>query len=265
MAYVCIGVPYYIGKRQKNGAVEAMRASGIAAELGAEWVEIEPAFGSIVERVSSVNEALVQAITSYPDHTPLIFAADCVSAVGAVKGLELKRKGAARPPLSVLWYDAHGDFNTEETTPSNFLGGMPLAALVGRGSEWMMQDVGLKPLAESDVIITDARDLDPEEGVNLAASGLTHLKDVADLLSYPLPSKPLYVHFDTDVVNTDDMPAMSYPAKGGPSLATTISTLERVKRDADVVGVLFSLWGQDNPGADVALQNCLKVVRAFAG
>jgi hypothetical protein len=59
------------------------------------------------------------------------------------------------------------------------------------------------------------------------------------------------------------MPAMSYPAPGGPSLERTAATLARVARDANVVGVLFSLWNGALPGADKALQNTLHLVRAF--
>lgn len=256
MACVCIGVPYWIGEAQAVSAVEAVRASGIADALGAAWVDVVPQFADDVPAVVAVNRALAEVIAAHPDHTPLIFAADCVSALGALKGLEARRP-------SVIWYDAHGDFNTPETTPSNFLGGMPLAALVGRGNDWLMAGVGLSPMDERAILITDARDLDPEEGAMLAASALTHLPTVEALLTHPLPAGPVYVHFDTDVVNTDEMPAMNYPAAGGPSLATTLATLERLNREVTIAGVLFSLWGQHNPGADVALAATLRAVRAL--
>lgn len=99
---------------------------------------------------------------------PLIFASDCCSALGAMKGFE------AQSP-AVLWYDAHGDFNTWETTPSGFLGGMPLAWLVGRGDMQVMNGVGLSPILERDVFITDARNLDPGEAIALRESAVTHL------------------------------------------------------------------------------------------
>lgn len=256
--YICIGVPYWLGKRQTNSAVDAVKDSGIASELGAAWVDIAPDFAAHDDPVVAVNRALADTIQAHSDKTPLIFAADCTSALGALKGFE------AQTP-AVLWYDAHGDFNTEETTPSGFLGGMPLAALVGRGNEPLMAGVELKPTPEADVIITDARDLDPEEGANLAASDLIHITHLDDLLTAELPNKPLYIHFDTDVVNTDEMPAMNYPADGGPTLAQTIATVQRATREAAVIGTLFSLWNHDKAGSDVALQSTLTVVRALAG
>jgi arginase len=257
MPFVCIGVPYWLGERQTNSPVDVVKRSGIADELHTVWVDIQPDFDRYDNPVVAVNRALADAISAHADHTPLIFAADCTSALGAMKGLESKHP-------AVLWYDAHGDFNTEETTPSGFLGGMPLAAMVGRGNESLMQGIDLRPVPEDDVFITDARDLDPEEGQNLAASRVTHYQKVDDLLTAPLPSKPLYIHFDTDVVDSDEMPAMNYPTQGGPSMAQTLATVERVAADAEIAGALFSLWNQDKEGAPRALENTLEVVRVVA-
>lgn len=255
--YVCIGVPYYIGERNpERGEVDAIKASGVAGELGAQWIDVQPEFGAQVDPVVAVNRALAQVIAAHPEHTPLIFASDCVSALGAMKGLE-------RHHPAVLWYDAHGDFNTLETTPSGFLGGMPLAMLVGRGDMRYMDGIGLQPIGERDVLISDARDLDPLESTALFESMVNYIPDIDDLLTEPLPNKPLYVHFDTDVVDVTEMPAMSYPAPGGPSLERTTATLRRVARDADVVGVLFSLWNGTLPGADKAFANVFCLVRAF--
>ncbi|HEX2619913.1 MAG TPA: arginase family protein [Phototrophicaceae bacterium] len=254
--YICIGVPYWIGDKQSISAVDAVKNSGIVEEIGATWFDIQPDFTAYSDPVVAVNRALADVIASHPDQMPLIFAGDCVCAIGSVKGLESKHP-------AVLWYDAHGDFNTPEISPSGFLGGMSLAVLVGRGNEILMQGVGLNPLAESDVIITDARDLDPEEAIALANSSVTHLKNIDELLTYPLPDKPLYIHFDTDVVTPEEMPALSYPTSGGPSMARALATIERVGHDAEVAGILFSLWKHTLDGAKMSLQNTLELVRTL--
>jgi arginase len=257
--FVCIGVPYWLGERiTDRSEVASVKASGIADELGARWVDITPDFAVGVDPVVAVNRALAEAITTHGDKIPIIFASDCTSALGALKGLE-------RHNPAVLWYDAHGDFNTPETTLSGFLGGMPLAMLVGRGNERLMQGVGLVPLNERDVLITDARDLDPAEGVLLRQSNLTHLRHVNELLDVPLPQKPLYIHLDVDVVDSAEMPAMNYPASGGPSLDQVAATLDRVAREGQGVGILLSLWNGAMEGADVALQNTLRLLRALVG
>ena len=69
-----------------------------------------------------------------------------------------------------MWLVSHGDFNTWETTPSGFLGGMPLAMLTGRGDQRMLEAVGLDPLADNQVWLSDARDLDPGDPGRLSAA-----------------------------------------------------------------------------------------------
>lgn len=255
--YVCIGVPYYLGEaRRDRREVEALRQSGIAAELKAEWVDIEPDFAAVDDPVVAVNRALAATIRAHADKTPVVFANDCTSCLGLVKGLE------AQSP-AILWYDSHGDFNTPETTPSGFLGGMPLAALVGRGNQHLLRGLELDPIAEADVIVTDVRNLDPEEGLMLRESQVTIHETLESLHSTPLPRKPLYIHFDTDVVDCAEMPAMSYPEPGGPSLDECVESLKRALAAGTTVGVLFSLWNDTLEGSADAMEATLKLIRAL--
>ena len=255
--YVCIGVPYYLGEaREERREVAALREAGIADELGVDWVDIEPDFAAHEDPVVAVNRALAAAIQAHAGRLPVVFANDCTSCLGMVKGLQ------AQAP-AVLWYDSHGDFNTPQTTPSGFLGGMPLAALVGRGNQHLMRGMELAPLDESDIVISDVRNLDPEEGVMLRASDVTIHETLAALDAAPLPDKPLYIHFDTDIVDCAEMPAMSYPEPGGPSLDESIESLRAALSKARTVGILFSLWNGTLPGADETMGATLKLIRAL--
>ncbi|MBN1203095.1 MAG: arginase family protein [Anaerolineae bacterium] len=256
--FVCIGVPYSLGEKlDERNEVAAVRDSGLAQAIGATWVDITPDFAASLDPVTAVNRALAHTIIAHRDRVPLILAGDCTSAIGAAKGL-LGDDG-----LGVVWLDAHGDFNTPETSPSGFLGGMPLAMLAGRGEQHLMAGVELPPLSEKNIVLTDARDLDPGEAASLKTSAVTHLPDIHDLLTAPLPSTPIYVHLDVDVVNPDEMPGMSYPAPGGPSLEETAAVIKRVARDGHVIGLLVGLWNEDLVSDDRALQGTLKLMRAF--
>ena len=255
--YVCIGAPYYLGEALPDRReVEALRLSGIATELDADWVDIQPDFTAADDPVVAVNRALASTIKAHAGKTPVVFANDCTSCLGLVKGLE------AQSP-AILWYDSHGDFNTPETTPSGFLGGMPLAALVGRGNQHLMRGLGLAPIAEADVIVTDVRNLDPEEGRMLRESEVTIHETLESLRAAPLPEKPLYIHFDTDVVDCAEMPAMSYPEPGGPSLGECVESLRHALAAGTTVGVLFSLWNDRLEGSAEAMEATLKLIRAL--
>jgi len=255
--YVCIGVPYCLGEAlPERREVEALRRSGIADELQADWIDIEPDFAAVADRVVAVNRSLAAAIKAQAPKIPVVFANDCTSCLGMVKGLE-----ALAP--AILWYDSHGDFNTPETTPSGFLGGMPLAALVGRGNQHLMCGVDLEPVAESDVIVTDVRNLDPEEGIMLRESEVTICETLAEVTAGALPDRPLYVHFDTDVVDCAEMPAMSYPEPGGPSLNECIASLKHVLELGKVEGILFSLWNDTLDKSAETMAATLQLIRAL--
>lgn len=173
---------------------------------------------------------------------PVIIAGDCCTSLGVLAGLQ---RANINPTL--IWFDAHGDFNTRETSPSGFLGGMPLAMLVGRGAQTMTENVGLKTVPENRVILTDARDLDPGERELLKKSEVVHLKKVTDLLDYPLPPDPLYVHFDTDVVTTREVGAQNYLASDGPSSTTLKAVFQRLVKSGQVCCISLSTW---NPKLD---------------
>lgn len=255
--YVCIGVPYFIGERlAERTEVEAIEKSGIAQELNAPWITIEPDFASAPDPLTAVNRALAQTITAHADRVPIIFSSDCSTALGAVKGLEKHNP-------AVIWFDAHGDFNTDETSPSGFLGGMPLAMLVGRGNMTYMNGVGLKPLPEQRVIITDARDLDPEERNALKSSEVTRLVSVEELLTIQLMRDPHYIHFDLDVIDLEDMPGMNYPSPGGPSVATCEKVLRHIREQVAVVGLMFKLWNDSLPTQGKSLATTLALTRAI--
>ena len=203
--------------------------------------------GDLQHRMNAIHEPLAgfvaQTITA--GDRPVSLAGDCCTAIGVLAGLQ---RAGVDPWL--LWLDAHGDFNTPETSPSGFLGGMPLAMMVGKGDLTMPQAVGLQALPENQIVLADGRDLDPEEQHLIQTSAMVHLSHFEDLLTYPLPERPLYVHFDTDVVALDESPAHNYPAQGGPSVALMETVFQRLAADKQVVAVSLSAWNpkQDQDG-----------------
>jgi len=188
---------------------------------------------------------------------PVIYAGDCVSAIGVLAGFEQR---GAYPTL--IWFDAHGDFNTSETSPSGFLGGMPLAMLTGRGQQTIVEGAGLTPLPDERVVLVDGRDLDPGEDEAIAASGIT-MTTVDQMAHSVPPAGPLYVHLDGDVVDPAEMPAMNYPASAGPSLAAVRMAMIHLAATGRVVAFSVSSWNPELPGADVAAAATLNLAAPF--
>ena len=195
--------------------------------------------GDTKARMSAAHEAIAGFVfdTLAAGLRPVSIAGDCCSALGMLAGLQ---RAKLNPTL--VWFDAHGDFNTMGTTPSGFLGGMPLAMIVGKGDLALPAAIGLDPLPENQVILTDGRDLDPGERELIVNSGVVHLADPADLLDYPLPGGPFYVHFDVDVVSLEESPAQNYPAEGGPSASLLRAVFRRLARTEWIAAVSVSSW-----------------------
>jgi arginase len=214
----------------------------------------------LMARMASLYAPLAEHVASAvgTGERPVSFAGDCCSSLGVIAGLQ---RAGLNPRL--LWIDAHGDFNTWETTPSGFLGGMPLAMMVGRGEQTLVEALGLSPIAEDRIIVSDGRDLDPPEREALAASRVT-LMDI-DALERFAPDGPLYVHFDCDVVRLEDSPAQSYPAAGGPSAETLERIFRRLAASGHVAAVSLSAWNPRLPGADRSRAVTLRLMDAVLG
>jgi arginase len=206
-------------------------------------------------RMAVLYQGLADRVATI-DH-PVVYAGDCVSIIGVLAGLQ--RKGIY-PTL--IFFDAHGDFNTWETTPSGFLGGMPLAMVSGRGDQTVVDGAGLTPLPDERLILVDGRDLDPGEDKAVAESGITHT--TVEALAHSLPPEgPLYVHVDGDVVDPGEMPAMNYLAAVGPSLPAVRMAMIHLAATGRVVAFSISSWNPELPGADVAAAAMLQLAAPF--
>ena len=211
-----------------------------------DWIINKPDLpdGDKQHRMSVIHRPLADFVRQAIDkgNRPISIAGDCCSTIGMLAGL---RRAGLDPIL--IWFDAHGDFNTWQTTPSGFLGGMPLAMLVGTGEQTMLTALELEPLAEDRVVLTDARDLDPGEKKLVETANIIHLTDVGDLLELILPDAPLYIHLDTDIVNPAEAPAMNYLAAGGPSVKELQVVMKHLNRTEKIAAVSVSSW---NPKMD---------------
>jgi len=212
--------------------------------------------------MSALHAALASRVTRalHVGDRPVSIAGDCCACIGTLAGMQR----AGIDPL-LIWFDAHGDFNTWETTPSGFLGGMPLAMLVGRGEQTLLQAVGLRPLSEARIILTDARDLDPGEAEAVRESRVTHLPQVSHLLEFPIPEGPILVHFDTDVLDPAHAPAMSYPAPGGAGPEELAETFRHLASTGRVSGVSVSTWNPRLEGSDATAQVCMQLLQVLLG
>jgi len=193
-----------------------------------------------LEAIVCVNQAIRDFVaqTVAVGGAPLVLCGDCLSAIGCLAGLE---RGDARP-CYLLWFDAHGDFHTYETTISRHLGGMPLAMITGRGEQGILSRVGLAPFPDERVCHIGARDLEPGERESLQNSDIVTASRLAGALDRIPKGSSVWVHFDTDYINPIDAPAMRFPATGGPRALQVRAEFDVVARELAIVGLSVSAW-----------------------
>ena len=166
-----------------------------------------------------VLEAAAAEVTAALDQAelPLLTASDCSICIAT-----LPTAARRAPGLRFLWIDAHGDFNTPETTPSGFLGGMCLGAACGR---W---DAGWPDTIDPEsVSFLGVRDLDPGEKVEVEAAGVGE--------GVPADG-PVYVHLDLDGLDPSVMP-VQFPVPGGLQATEVRDVLARLVDEGRLVGL----------------------------
>lgn len=164
---------------------------------------------------------------------------ECGLILGCVAGFKSAFKGQP----GILWLDAHGDFNTPETTPSGFIGGMPLALACGRGPKFSSQIENLRPLLrEEHAVHLGNRDLDPSESRAMEASpmrvysaAMVHREDVnkiaGEVAAYLADTTDWIIcHLDVDVIDPAVISAVDFPSKGGLTPEEVKTIVEALKR-----------------------------------
>lgn len=209
-------------------------------------------------RMSKISDGIAQFVTATCKHgeRPVSLAGDCCTAIGVLAGLQ---RAGIHPQL--LWLDAHGDFNTDGTSPSGFIGGMPLAMIVGRGDQTLVRAAGLRPLPETDVILVDARDLDPEESKAVETSGMRHIRNV-EALPQQVTTAALYVHLDVDVIDPQESPAVLYRAPHGPSLKKLCTVLQTLAQIRNIVAVSMTVWDFAQDVDKKTEKSCMQLLEA---
>jgi arginase len=229
-----VGVPLYtLAKYGGMGAAPAaLRKAGLARSL-----EVTDDLGDVPIRLleSDVVEGKMKNFSQFKDSSLAVYRAaravkadnlvvlggECSETVGVMAGLTERFGG--RPGM--LWMDAHGDFNTPETSPSGYIGGMCLAMATGRGPRL---GLGPKeaPVEDERLVHVGSRALDPPEAQAFDSSSATLItaqqarkdavsiaRDAAKLLDGN--SDWIACHLDVDIVDPKFIPAVNYPTPGG--------------------------------------------------
>ncbi|MBA2276431.1 MAG: arginase family protein [Chloroflexia bacterium] len=228
-------------------------ASGASSAALAEEDRVAGPVAANIGRLGATTATLVAAARAEAAGV-LVLAGDDTASVGIVSGLQQAHGAGAR--IGIVWLDAHGDFNTPETSYSGILAGMPLAILAGLAGPVWRTSAGLAaPVPTDRILIAGVRELDEREETLLrstnvqvvAASAVAEERPFAQALhTLLLRSDILFLHVDLDVLDPSLVPSASTPSPDGWSVEEAAAVMRTVLDTGKVVVV--GIAGL-NPGA----------------
>jgi arginase family enzyme len=220
---VAIGEGYQChscGREFAAGLMRVPRAWGAGGETMAAAAALPLPYPEAAVVDEETLEAQVETQMRNLPARPLVLGGCCCSHVGAIRGLA-GRGGR----LAVVWFDAHGDLNTPETSPSGNAWGMPLRMAIDAGA--------VRP---DDVALVGARSLDPPELEYMAAVGIDD--DVGRAVA---GCDGVYLAFDGDVLRPGEVDVFM-PEAGGPTLAEAEKLVADAALRLPVAGMGLSGW-----------------------
>lgn len=180
---------------------------------------------------------------------PLVLGGDHSIAVGSVAGSTGHFAKTGRS-LGLIWFDAHGDANTPETTPSGNIHGMSLAIALGLGDPDLVKLGGRAPkIQPRNTTLIGIRDVDPGEREILKRIGVTvytmrdiderGMRDVVDEAVGIASDGTAGIHlsFDLDVVDPEDAPGTGTPVWGGITYREAHLAMEMLSDRAEIASI----------------------------
>ena len=233
-------------------------------------IESKVLFTTEIGTTFELNRLLAEQVSSAVRSKmfPIVLAGNCNSCLGTLAGMGSSQSG-------ILWFDAHGDFNTPETTLSGFLDGMGLAMATGRCWRSLLRTIpGFRPIPEAHILHIGARDLDPEEERLLQGSeievirpgeGESRFRKAVETALNQLRDKvaSVYLHVDMDVLDTGEALPNHLAVPGGLSVEMVEEFIGRVKKSFEVRAGAIASFDPVYDKDDRVLSAGIRIMKAF--
>lgn len=202
-----------------------------------------------LKAVADASERLAQTVSDVITNKrfPLVLGGDHSIAIGTLAGVSRHYKN-----LGVIWYDAHGDLNTADTSPSGNIHGMPLAASIGIGDEALTRIGGYTPKVKPEnIVIIGARSLDEgekelikEKGIKVYTMheidrmGMTKVMEET-ILYLRHKTDGVHLSLDLDGLDPHDAPGVGTPVIGGISYRESHLAMEMLAESQLITSAEF--------------------------
>jgi arginase len=253
--------------RLGDGA-EAIRGDLPASSTRVVEVPLEAgdSLGTGLARLGSlqlVRERSHAVLADVPDWA-LAIGGDCGIALAPIEHALDRTAG----DLAVVWFDAHPDLNTLESSPSGAISRMVLRTLLGEGVDGLVPAV---PLADDRLVLAGVRSVDDDEDGYLARSGIARLGvdalAAADGLVAAVEATgaaSVYLHIDLDVLDPAELDGVSEPVPFGLSAAALVQAIRAVKSRYPIAGASIAGFSPSSPEAAADdLPTILRIIGAL--
>ncbi len=240
-----------------GGSVTYSRPSLVKYELSADPVESLALFDGRIADAVTAGFASGRSV--------VIAGGNCTSLPGIIGGLQQSHGQSAR--IGLVWFDAHGDFNTPKTTLTGRLGGMPVAVSAGLCyPNWRIGAHQEAVLPTDRIIMVDVRNLDPAEEQLVRATAIAvvpvsgpELREAVRKLA--AKTDIIYLHIDLDILDESLAPSHDTKEPNGPDIATTLSAAQTVIDTGKVEAVGLVAVYPIREGSDVSLTSASELLR----
>jgi arginase len=225
-----IQVPYHLGREgELIGAGPPMLAEAIGGKsvVVSRPDDFRNEVGASVA-IARVLAGVVRETVASGDF-PLVLAGNCSTAIGTVTGLDRE--------VGVIWFDAHGDLHTPDTSPTGFFDGFALRLLVGEG--WAELRRGFTAVPRDRVVLVGARDFDPTEPTDAVRRAGP---DELEAALAGLDADAVYVHVDLDVLDPSEGRANGWAVDGGLTAEELDFAVDRIASRFEVAAAAFTAY-----------------------
>lgn len=194
----------------------------------------------------------------------VVTGGNCSHLPGVLGGIQQALGADAR--IGLVWFDAHGDFNTPRTTITGRLGGMPVAVSAGLCyAPWRMMAHQTVPLPTDRIVMLDVRNLDPKEEQLIRATDVTIVRrgdSLAEAVQrLAAETDVIYLHIDLDIL--DERLVSTHPTRepNGFDIEETVAAAETVLKTGKVPVMALVAVFAEGPGGDTTLQSASQLLR----
>lgn len=209
-----------------------------------------------------IADAVARGLTA--GRQVVVTGGNCSHLPGVIGGLQQALGPETR--IGLVWFDAHGDFNTPRTTLSGMLGGMPVAVSAGLCyAPWRTLSHQQVPLPTDRIIMVDVRNLDEPEEQLIRATDVTIARDIDTLATavkrLAAETDVIYLHIDLDVLDVALTPTHPTKEPNGLDLAQTLERVDLVLQTGKVRAFGLLAIFADGPEGRVTMDSAEQLMR----